>query len=325
MLKYFLDQDGKKHLVKDCLEKKILSNQFPLSYLHMCADEREWKGIPSTTQLINGTRMEFLKLFVPYAIDPRSRAFAILGTKAHKKFEQYTPPESFAELKLSDDEKSGIIDCLEEQPNGNWWLIDYKTWGSYKATLALGLEKKKRPMLNNKGNPVLYKKNGNGYKKGESRQESYFIQNSALVDIWEAELQLNRYRNIIEKYFDIEIDKMKLFLTIRDGGTFTAKNRGIIENIYYIDVKELPDEEVESYFSIKRKILMQAIEFYVKDHPGNNFFVIQENLDFDLVKKHCPPECTAKEAWQGRRCQGYCDVSEFCQKLGCSYLESLNA
>src|SRR4030043_1655835 len=87
MLKWFISPTGEKLLVKDCLEKGLLSNYFTLAYLNACASIREWTGKASTTQLIDGTRLSYLKLLVPYAEDPDESAFKILGTRTHASLE----------------------------------------------------------------------------------------------------------------------------------------------------------------------------------------------------------------------------------------------
>jgi len=92
---------------------------------------RIWTGKPSTTQLLNPTRMEFLKITKDYAITPQERAFALLGTQHHRRLEIIAKKiaELEAEKKLSDNINTGILDLLEPD-NGKWILTDYKTWGS---------------------------------------------------------------------------------------------------------------------------------------------------------------------------------------------------
>lgn len=312
MIRWFLDSAGNKLDIKDCLEKGLLSERFPLAYLNMCANQREWTGKPSTTMLINGTRYTYLQILTDYAVDPASMAFAVLGTRSHGKLENFTPKKSFAELSIPEQEITGIADLLEQQPDGTWWLTDYKTWGSYKASLALGLVKKQRPMLDKNGQRVLYKSSGNNYKKGNPRTETYYQRDESAVDMFEAELQLNRYRVVIEEYFDIPIAKMKVFVIVRDGGTFVAQNRGVTNNVYYIDIKRLPDDEVKEYFEDKKDVLLGAIDGYIEESQ-----YCQESIDpFDILKRNCPSVCNKQESWDGRRCQGYCGVSEICKNMG---------
>ncbi len=46
----------------DALERGALSDLYPVTYLRMCAESRTWKGKPSTTQLMKGTRQAFLEI-----------------------------------------------------------------------------------------------------------------------------------------------------------------------------------------------------------------------------------------------------------------------
>ena len=158
-LKYFIAPDGKKLLVSRCIEEGLLIDNYPTSYLRLCAQERKWTGKPSTTQLIKGTREAYLSLLTDYAIDPAKQAFRIHGQTAHKKLEHNVSEKDYAEFHCDDNEITGILDLLENN-NGLWYLTDYKTWGSYSVMKTLGIEVKKRPMLDEEGNPVLYKRSG---------------------------------------------------------------------------------------------------------------------------------------------------------------------
>lgn len=311
MLKWFIDSNGNKIPVEKCIKEGALANHYPLSYLQLCADEREWKGTPSTTQLINGTRLEYLKILTDFALDPGDQSFRVIGTKAHKVLEDFTPKGSFSELSASDEEITGIADLLEQQPNGKWWLVDYKTWGSYKVALALGLEMRKRPAFDEFGNPELYQRGGKGYSKGDQKQETYYVPNSDNVEMEDAELQLNRYRMLIEKCFDIEIEELRVFAIVRDGNTHTARGRGIHDNTYYIPVRILENDHVDAYFSQKRKALLDALSNVSIDREKDS-----DTPDFGIIRENCPTPCTAKESWEGRRCNGYCPVSEVCAKIG---------
>lgn len=95
--------------------------------------------------LLNPTRLEYLKLTKDYAIDPTDRAFALLGTRHHKRLELVAKKIEglIAEKKLDSDEvqkHSGILDLLEpdELQDGYYKLIDYKSWGSFMVALILG-------------------------------------------------------------------------------------------------------------------------------------------------------------------------------------------
>ena len=61
MVKYFIHPESKDWLpIQDCLDKGLLNEYYPLSYLRLCADIRHWTGKASTTQCLNGTRLQDL-------------------------------------------------------------------------------------------------------------------------------------------------------------------------------------------------------------------------------------------------------------------------
>ena len=296
MLKWFTSPAGDQIEIQKCLRYGLLSEYYPLPFLKMCAAERIWKGTPSVTQLINGTRMEYLKLTTDYAIDPSDMAFAVIGTRAHKKLEDFDTDISFPEEKLSMADITGTMDLLERQPNGDWWLQDYKTWGSFKVAKCLGIKKKEKSLLDNKGNPVFLK---SGKNKGKPKTEKIFSRDPKAVDMTDTILQLNRYRMMAEEALQEPIKVMRVFVFVRDGNTYVADGRGITEKTYYIDVPFNDDLMIDLYFEKKKHHLLLALE-----------------------RKIMPGPCTKIENWEGRRCQGYCAVSEACKAIGDNpYLE----
>ena len=285
-----LTEIGERIEIQKCLNEGVLSEFYPLPFLKMCAAERVWKGTPSVTQLINGTRMEYLKLTTDYAIDPSDMAFAVIGSQAHKKLEDFDTDISFPEEKLCRADITGIIDLLERQSNGDWWLQDYKTWGSFKVAKCLGIKKKEKPLLDEAGNQVLLK---SGKNKGKPKTEKIFSRDPKAVDMAEAILQLNRYRMMAEEALQEPIKAMRVFAIVRDGGTYVATGRGITEKTYYIDVPFRDDKMIDEYFEMKKNHLSIALE-----------------------RKIMPGLCTELENWEGRRCQGYCSVSDTCRAVG---------
>ncbi len=290
-LKYFIDPVTLVKLeINKCLNEGLLSEYYPLPFLIMCASVRIWKGVPSVTQLINGTRMEYLKLTIDYAIKPSDMAFAVIGIRAHKKLESFDTDISFPEEKLCMEDITGTMDLLEQQPNGDWWLQDYKTWGSYKIAKCLGIVKTEKPLLDEEGNQILLK---TGKNKGKPKQEKIFTRDSKAVDMTDAILQLNRYRMMAEEALQEPIKAMKIFAIVRDNTTYIAKSRGIMEEVYYIDVPFRDDKRVDMYFETKKNNLLLALE-----------------------RKIMPTICTEHECWEGRRCVGYCNVNEMCRLVG---------
>lgn len=255
MLKYFKCPDGQTVDIKECLEKCRLHDRcLSLPTLNALGWVKEWKGKPSTTQCLNPTRMEYLKIKHEYFIDPFSMAFALLGTRHHgmldmvaKKLEGVT-----SELFMKNAEITGIVDLLEPI-NGTeaYRLIDYKTYGSFAVAKLLS--------------------DTNGKHERE-----------ALA------LQMNNYR-LLAQSIGFDVKELKCQVTVRDGGTQSARNNGIAFNIKMIDVPIMDDDDVIDYFMFKANALIEAV---------NNGIM--------------PKLCDYDERWGGRRCKGYCDVFMHC-------------
>ena len=252
-LRYFYCPDKRKINIAECLkhcpctEGRCLS----LPTLLEISWERPIGDTFSTTQLLNGTRMEYLKITQNYCINPYERAFALLGTRHHRQLDKIAKKlNALSEEKLQ-GEVSGILDLLvpdETTEEERYELWDYKTSGSYKVALAL---------------------------KAEAKD-------------WV--LQLNNYRIMVEEC-GFPVSRMINQATVRDGGTYIAKQRGLDKNIYLISVRRLLDDEVRQYFVQKDRLLRNALE-----------------------NKKLPPLCSKEETWEGRRCKKYCDVRELCKK-----------
>ncbi len=115
MLQWFKCPDSKVIGVKGCLIKCRMGERcLTLPTLTVLSTEREWNGVASTTQLLNGTMMEFLKLTQPYVVDPDSRAFMLAGSGHHAILEEAAGLLGLpAEIALSIDRD--IFDLLEPE------------------------------------------------------------------------------------------------------------------------------------------------------------------------------------------------------------------
>ncbi len=280
--RWFICPDKKEIEIKECLKNgcRMKDRCAPIPYLYMVSAEREWKGIPSTTQLISGTMLAFLKLTTDHAIDPDSRAFAVHGTKVHENL-SVQPATGTVEVRLTSALYgiTGAYDLLTDESGANT-LTDHKTWGSFRVAKALGYGVEMVPT------DVLFK---SGPRKGTPRMEKRPFFDPERRDILDVELQLNMYRILAEEYEGERVDKLKVFCAVRDGGTWMARSRGIVRNTYYIDVAKLRDDVVLRYFRRKRDALLQALE----------------RGSWDSV-------CTPSEHWDGIRCARYCDVAQQC-------------
>ncbi|MGW8177259.1 MAG: hypothetical protein ACWGQW_00460 [bacterium] len=286
MLEKFECPDGETIKVAHCLDGcRMQSRCMTLPTLKLISQEREWAGVPSTTQLLNGTMMEFLKLTKPYTVVPDSRTFMLAGTRHHKALEEAARELGLAsEVALNVDRD--IFDLIEIEEDGSIVLTDYKLWGSYKVAKAIGLEKAGK-VPDPSG--AVYAKSGKWGKAGTPKMIDSFAIYPERADNMEANYQLNRYRVMLREATGVKVNRMQLQVTIRDGGTITAKSRGLLKNSALIPVPVLDDEGVKAYFTFKTNNLLRALREQAWTIP-----------------------CSDLENWEGRRCQGYCDVAVHC-------------
>jgi len=230
-LKWFKCPDGSITSVEDCLDG-CDHECLTLPTRAAIADERIWNGHASTTQLLNGTMLEFLKITVNYGIDPQSRAFALAGSRHHQLLKEWAEKLDLpTEIALSPDGKD-IFDLLVPMDDDSYKLQDYKLWGSYRVVRALGLIKGK---------------------------DKVFRINPSEIDLFNEELQLNNYRVKLEK-FGLHISAMEIQPTVRDGGLQVAATRGINFNMRLIPIARLDDSYVDDYFEAKEADLLKALE-----------------------------------------------------------------
>ncbi len=294
----FICPDQERIPIDQCLSHKgcrMSERCANLPYLRFVAYDREWRGItPSAAG--NGPLLIALKKEKPYAISPDSRTFAVLGTGVHGKLglDRYTFNVISEELIEDDDGMKGTPDCFEvdENQEGCMELEDYKTYGSYKVAKILGIVAVEKPLLDADGKPYIWFKSGP--RKGQPKTETIFGRDPSKAETRDIELQLNRYRIMFWNKKKIPVSRMKLIVYVRDGGTQVAKSRGIDRNLYVIPVAFMPDEEVLGYYGT----LTREVDEILKCN-----FTRYGRL------------CNAWECWDGRRCQGFCEVADYCADL----------
>jgi hypothetical protein len=229
-------------------------------------NSHEWDGVPHVTGLMNGTMLEFLKIVEDYAINPRSLAYALLGTSHHVYLEQHAGVGGEMTLYLgpiSDPLIQGRTDDIRpDEFTPGYVITDYKTYGSYRVGLVLGLEK---------------------------GMTGKWVPNPAKAEIQDLTLQLNCYRIMAEQQLGIEVTRLQVQITVRDGGIKAAVDRGITEPVYVLDIPIVEDSYILGYFLTKRTKLIEA-------------------LDRGSVEDIC----TWEERWQDRRCKSYCEVAGLC-------------
>lgn len=289
----FICPDGEKVKIEECLTACRLQgvkDQYGKLYcpagrcltkqvLRQIAKQREWTGKPSTTQLLNGTRENYLKLTNDYAICPKDSMFMLFGTSVHNGLEEHTDEKSgeLAELRLEDDYSTGAFDYYTPENGGT--LVDTKSYGSYKAAGVLGLQPFEVPT------GELYK---TGAKKGQPKYKKIFKEGGVHKRL-DLAIQLNDYRMKIEKNLNLPVKNLACQMTVRDGGTYIASSRGITENSYLVPINKISDRWVERYMKAKSNRLISA-----------------------LSSKKLPPPCEYRERWGGRKCENYCPVNHLC-------------
>jgi len=280
----FVCPDGARVTFADCLASCRLPRRcLTKSTLAALSKTRPWGGTPSTTQLLNGTRMEYLKIVHDYYVAPPRMAFALLGSRVHLGLADADTDVSLLEERFVEEDITGIADCYEVE-NGEGVLTDYKTWGSWRVARALGIVEKKVPDPSG----AVYKRSGKGYRKGEPKMVAVFEADPTQAQPGDALWQLNRYRLFFEDR-GFPVAHMQLEVIVRDGGTWMARSRGVAEPIYVIPVPRVSDNLIRDYFEEQTALLTGA-----------------------LATKTLPPPCRDEERWEGRRCRDYCDVAQFC-------------
>lgn len=178
----------------------------------------------SVTQLINPTRIEYLKLTQNYAVDPKDRAFLLLGTRHHQKLDVVAQKlNMISESRMVSGEVTGQADLLEPiDGTDTYRLIDYKSWGGFAVRKALGTELKD-------------------------------------PDVHDTALQLNHYRLMFEEV-GFKIVELFVQVTVRDYSAQTSKQYNLTEKMFLIPMPFMPDNEVRDYFTDKSERLCYALK-----------------------------------------------------------------
>jgi hypothetical protein len=158
----------------------------------------------------------------------------------------------------------------------------------------MGLVGVDRPMLDEHGKPVLYQRattrQGVKYKAGDARLETVWETKVDKRENYEVALQLNRYRIFFEE-LGYKISRLRLQITPRDANTVNAKNRGIVKNMYLIDLPIISDKQVLHYY--------RTLQADVDSAFMNGIVRI----------------CNKWENWDGRRCSMYCAHKDACDRM----------
>ena len=294
--KWFKCPDGETIEIAKCLSHngcRMAERCATRPFLRLVGYDREWRGVtPSAAG--NGPRLLFLKAMTDYIIDPDSRVWAAFGTSTHEVLgiHKYSN-DVMSEERFHDGEMGGTADVLEIDENDQKYFIltDYKTWGSYKVAKSLGIkvEKSEETLLDVEGNVVILK---SGKNKGmpKTKKHSTITTDPASADLKGEELQLNRYRLFFEAN-GFPVSKIQIQAIPRDGGTWIAQSRGVTKNLYIIPLKRLNNAYVLNFYRALKK-------------------EVNECFKTGYIRK-----CNQWESWEGRRCDGYCEVVSACKQM----------
>ena len=267
----FICPDGVTIKTEDCLSKCRMSqrciSKATLRTISRGNAKRKWDGVPHVTQLLNGTMLSYLEVMNGYPTDPMDSAYTLLGSNHHALLESgLEPEEGLTEYSINNGWIQGTVDSIERTPEG-WLITDYKTFGSYRVAKLLGIVRVK------------------GLKRGS---KPMFTQSPSSVDNIHEALQLNMYRLLVKEELGHSA-KLRLQVTVRDGGLQVAASRGIDKPLYLVDVPTLPDDYVRDYFKSKAEALVQEVKGEIT-----------------------PAMCTSEEDWEFKRCARYCSVAHLC-------------
>lgn len=283
----FVCPNGDKIPIEQCLSLcphhvRCMSHPTLLSVANSVKDRNLGRKY-SVTELLSGTREIFLKKQpdCSYAVDPSSQIFATFGTALHSICEENSSPFSLSELRFSNDLYTGQIDAYGDLlGNGKKVLIDFKSTSSFKAALSLGYYKVDVPT------GEYYK---TGARKGQAKTKRVF-RTDGVKHLSQWAIQINAYRLLLEEH-NFPVEEMWIQMFVRDYSLKTAAERNITKPIYLIKINKISDIWIRRYFAAKKKRLDEAID--------NNIL---------------PPFCRSAECWNGRKCEGYCDVADTCKK-----------
>jgi hypothetical protein len=284
--------DGKEISFEDIFENGKLELErmgIVMPMLRELAKQREPNRKPSVTECLIGTCEAYLKRTKDYYIDPQEHAFALAGTLHHLRLESNADDES-SEIAMEGMDITGIVDLYDEESKS---LIDYKNAGSYKVSQALGLDF----YLEDDPSGAVYLRKGKWGSKGDPKKVKRFWMNPEKADLGDWEWQINCYRYMLEKQGK-EIKNMYVQITVRDGGIQAARDRGVENKIYLIEVPYIHNDHIEDKFTKKRDALVEALS---------------------LGK--LPEMCSEEERWGGKKCEYYCDARDVCPYINDKFKE----
>lgn len=224
----FICPDNEKVLFEECFKECRIGFILPaerckaIPFLKRVSWQRKWTGVPSVTELLQGTREMWLKITRDYYINPDNRTYALLGTGIHGVLEKLTTGDHLSEERLIGDICSGQFDFYDGESQ---ILFDYKTWSSYKLA---------------------------DLDKPEKRASS----------LLQTSIQLSYYRDVLKEHLPegYTVKKLAVQVINRDGGTWVSRSRGIVERSPLILINGVSSHWVKKYLNRKKELLEEALK-----------------------------------------------------------------
>lgn len=320
MKKWFLLPDRELFEIESVLAGKVAKafDFAPISFYQAIAAERRWDGVPHVTGLLNGTRQSVFCEYMDYAVDVENSVWAITGLTGHRNLERVENNEfSNREEKLVALGIQGTSDHTEEH-DGVLCLVDSKFYGSYGVASKLGVyEAGRKQRVDKNGNPEYYSKAGKWGKAGDPKTDPVYKYDLAKGDNFDLIRQVNIYKILKEEQPGArKIGMLKAFIIPRDGGTQSARQRGVLKNLYFIKLPIEDETEVREFIVEQRDKLIKAMtDFaFLAELPDKSQVAVVEAMKKSGLE--IPPPCNNRECWNGRRCQDFCPVKEACRAMG---------
>jgi hypothetical protein len=224
---------------------------------------REWNGI-SASMISKGAREIWLTKMFDFPVDPRSKVYALYGSKHHALKEK-----AAADLNalLEETTDAGTSDYYDGA------LVDYKFVGSYALS--------KRTVFREIKTGGVYK---SGPRKGQPRVRKV----PAAFDITREDewaLQTNRYRQGLESA-GFDVDSIWIEVSLRDGGT-AAERYGFDRQVYMVPVPILDDQYVDDLYSALEDKVAQADSFGTAPAICSDTWDGRKCKDYCDVWMHC--------------------------------------
>lgn len=280
--KWFICPEEERVEIAACLEKCPKGTRcmlLPTIRAVAGSLNREIVGM-SVTELLVGTRETYLKKMVDYAVDPKKRLSALLGTGLHAVHEGHAYGDISSEVRLYGEHCSGKYDLYGAVlDDDNSVLADVKSGSAFKVSRSLGFYKA------DVATGEVYK---SGPRKGQPKTNKEW-RTDGVRHILDWAVQINAYRILLEAE-GLPVSTMVIQAIVRDSSARAESEQNLDRAAYLIPINKISDCWVQRYLGYKAVLLEMALKHGVT-----------------------PPPCNHRERWGGRKCLDYCEVADYCE------------